>query len=136
MPKSRVSPADYRTLAEFRFLLRHFLSFSEEAARSAGLTAQRHQALLAIQGFSQDGPMTVGALAQRLNIRHHSAVGLVDRLADEGLIGRVRDGADRRRVLLELKPKGLTLLARLSRVHRTELKRLAPTLKALLARFE
>jgi DNA-binding MarR family transcriptional regulator len=128
--------ADYETLAEFRYLLRTFMSFSEDAARRTGLTAQRHQALLAIHGFPDGEAITVGALAERLNIRQHSAVGLVNRLAAEGLIRRHRDAADRRRVHVELKSKGLVKLAGLSRAHREELRRLAPLLKRLLAQFE
>jgi DNA-binding MarR family transcriptional regulator len=134
-PKELVK-ADYRTLSEFRYLLRQFLSFSEDEARRVGLTAQRHQALLAIHGAPSAQGITIGALAERLNIRQNSAVGLVNRLAAEGLIRRYNDAADRRRVHLALKPKGLVRLAGLSRAHRDELRRLAPTLKRLLERFE
>ena len=123
--------ADYRTLAQFRYLLREFASFSEEEARAAGLTVQSHQALLAIHGYPGPGPVTVGALSERLGIRHHSAVGLVDRLATRRLVHRSRDTQDARRVCLALQPQGLDLLG--TRAHRDELRRIGPTLKRLLA---
>jgi DNA-binding MarR family transcriptional regulator len=110
--------------------------FSEEAAEAAGLTAQQHQALLAIKGFAASGPITTGTLAERLGIRHHSAVGLVDRLAAKALVKRRSGTADRRQVLLALTPKAEALLARLSAAHRDELERLAPLLQALLAHFK
>jgi DNA-binding MarR family transcriptional regulator len=129
----RVSASDYRLLAEFRHLLRGFLAFSEDAARRAGLTPQQHQTLLAIKGY--EGSPTVGQLAQRLLIRHHSAVGLADRLARAGLLARNIDPDDRRRVTLTLTAKAERVLARLSTAHRDELRRLAPMLREILARL-
>ncbi len=128
--------ADYERLAEFRYLLRHFLVFSEGAAEEAGLTAQQHQALLAIKGHSGADPLTIGALAERLAIRPHSAVGLIDRLAAKGLIRRREAPTDRRQVLIELTKAAESLLRRLSVAHRDELKRLAPLLRDLLNAFE
>jgi DNA-binding MarR family transcriptional regulator len=132
----QLTQSDYETLAQFRYLMRKFASFSEAAARKAGLTTQQHQALLAIRGFSRRERITVGELAERLNVRHHSVVGLVDRLAGRALVRRRRDAMDGRRVLLELGPKGRILLAGLSQAHRDELRRLAPRLKQLLAHLE
>jgi DNA-binding MarR family transcriptional regulator len=129
---TRLSTADYRTLAQFRYLLRRFAAFSEEAAAGAGLTAQQHQALLAIKGFPGRARATVGELAERLGVRHHSAVGLVDRLAAGGLVRREVDPADRRQVLIRLTRRAEALLARLSLAHRDELRRLAPLLRMLL----
>src|ERR1700727_1428449 len=106
----RLGKDDYTTLAEFRYLLRQFGAFSEEAARQAGLTAQQHQALLAIKGFPGREELTVGELAERLNLKHHSVVGLVDRLMGRGLIQRQHDAADRRRVLIALTAKAEALL--------------------------
>lgn len=126
--------SDYRLLAEFRFLLRKFLAFSEEAARGAGLAPQQHQALLAIKGHN--GPMTIGDLAERLAIRHHSAVGLVDRLVDARLVIRDDDLSDRRRVALALSRKAETVLAKLTAAHRDELRRLAPVLRTILMEIE
>jgi DNA-binding MarR family transcriptional regulator len=120
----------------FRYVLRQFSSFSEAAARAEGLTTQSHQALLAIHGYPTDDAVTIGALSERLNIRHHSAVGLVDRLAARRLVRRRRDSNDARRVRLALSREGLVVLARLSRVHRDELRRIGPTLRRLLARVK
>jgi DNA-binding MarR family transcriptional regulator len=131
-----LAAADYERLAEFRYLLRQFLIFSEEAAEEAGLTAQQHQALLAIKGFGQEKPMTTGDLAGRLGIRHHSAVGLVDRLLSKSLVRRKSGSEDRRQVLVTLTPKAEALLARLSAAHHDELERLAPLLHTLLAHFK
>jgi DNA-binding MarR family transcriptional regulator len=127
---------DYETLAEFRYLLRQFGAFSEDAARQAELTAQQHQALLAIKGFPGREELTVGELAERLNLKHHSVVGLVDRLMGRGLIQRRHDEMDRRRVLIALTAKAETLLLALTLAHRDELRRLAPLLRALLQRVE
>jgi DNA-binding MarR family transcriptional regulator len=134
--ENRRAPPDYRLLAEFRRVLRQFLAFSETAARDAGLTPQQHQALLAIQGFEEERRPTVGDLAKRLVIRHHSAVGLIDRLARDGLVVRRTDTQDRRRVTLALTKKAERLIAGLSAAHRDELRRLSPLLKTLLAKIE
>ncbi len=128
-------PADYGRLAEFRYVLRHFLIFSENAALDAGLSAQQHQTLLAIKGASNKIPVTAGLLAERLGIRHHSAVGLLDRLAEKSLIRRQRNSADRRQVLIRLTPKAERLLARLSVAHQRELQRVAPLLRGLLTQL-
>lgn len=131
-PSSRpLTAADYERLAEFRYALRRFLVFSEEAAKRSGLTAQQHQALLAIKGGGRI-PMTTGELAKRLLIRHHSAVGLIDRLVSKALVKRFPGSEDRRQVLLTLTPKAAALLAKLSQAHRRELKRLAPLFESLL----
>lgn len=128
--------ADYELLAEFRYLLRHFLVFSEAAAEEAGLTAQQHQALLAIKGHRGAQPLTTGALAERLAIRPHSTVGLIDRLAAKGLIRRRPASTDRRQVLIELTPTAETLLRGLTVAHRDEIRRLAPLLRGLLSELD
>ena len=124
--RKSLTEADYRHLAEFRYRLRQFLAFSEEAARGAGLLPQHHQALLAIRGFG--GRLTVGELAQRLAIKPHSAVGLADRLVEAGLAVRHANAKDRRRVELMLTPAASRKIANLSRSHREELRHLAPLL--------
>jgi DNA-binding MarR family transcriptional regulator len=135
MPYSeQLDRADYRTLADFRYLIRRFLEFSQVAAGRAGLTARQHQALLAIKGFPRDDSPTVGDLAERLRIQHHSAVELADRLAEVGLITRTHDPQDRRRVLLELTPAAEDLLASLSASHLEELHALRPALLEILDR--
>lgn len=130
--RRRLGLADYRRLAEFRYLLRRFLVFSERAAERAGLTAQQHQALLAIKGYPGREMVTVGDLAVRLAIRHHSAVGLVDRLVAKRLVRRRSAASDRRRIRLELTRQAEARLARLSVAHRDELKQWAPLLRVLL----
>lgn len=134
-PGRALTASDYQRLAEFRYILRRFLAFSEDAAERTGLTAQQHQALLAVKAFAATGPMTVGNLAERLGVAHHSAVGLVDRLLSKSLVRRRSGSTDRRQVLLELTPKAEKLLARLSVAHRDELQRLAPLLQTLLTHF-
>jgi DNA-binding MarR family transcriptional regulator len=125
-----LTDTDYRHLAEFRFLLRQFLAFSEDAARRAGLSPQQHQALLAIRGSG--GRLTVGELAARLAIKPNSAVGLADRLVESELVSRQTASKDRRRVELTLTAIASRKLSDLSQSHRTELKRLAPMLAPLL----
>lgn len=132
----RVSQREYEALAAFRHTLREFLAFSESAARAVGLTPRQHQALLAVRGFSGGDDPTVGDLAHRLGLRHHSAVGLVDRLASLSLLRRVTRGRDRRRVQLLLTPAGRHVLERLAGAHRAELQQVAPRLRALLATLE
>jgi DNA-binding MarR family transcriptional regulator len=139
MPRSKakaLSRKDYQELAEFRYLLRNFLTFSEGAARRAGLAPQQHQALLAVKGFPSDTPPSMGDLAQRLGIRHHSAVGLVDRLTLAGWLRRTTDSEDGRRVALTLTRAGEAKISALSSAHREELRRLAPMLKQLLAQID
>lgn len=127
--------ADYERLAQFRYLLRHFLIFSETAAEQAGLTPQQHQALLAIKGHPGPKPLTAGALAERLAILPHSAVGLIDRLQLKGLIHRGAVPGDRRQVVIELTGAAEVLLRELTVAHRDELERLAPLLRSLLRKF-
>lgn len=123
---------DYRRLAEFRYLLRRFLAFSEDAAIAAGLTPRQHQALLAIKGVPEGTAPNIGHLAGRLGIRPHSAVELADRLAEAGLVVREPDMADRRRVCLSLTDAAERHLAALSAEHLRELHRLRPALLAIL----
>jgi len=130
-PSATVAQAEYEALASLRYALRKFLRFSEEAAVAAGLTPQQHQALLAIKGFGQ-ASMTIGELAERLQLRHHSAVGLVNRLVLQRLLRRKRAAADRRQVHLVLTPHGEQILEKVSAAHKEQLRRIGPQLKALL----
>ncbi len=123
---------DYEMLAAFRYALRQFLRFSEEAAADAGLSPQQHQALLAVKGFPGPGLATMGDLAERLQTRHHSVVGLVDRLAHNGLLIRRHAPEDGRKVFVELAPKGMAVLETLSAAHHDELRRMAPNFLELL----
>lgn len=128
----RVTGEDYVALAAFRHALRGFLAFSAEAAREAGLSPQQHQALLAIKGIDGHEAITVGLLADRLYLRHHSAVGLVDRLVKKRLLKRSPSAEDRRKVYVCLTPQGEALIDRLSATHRAELRRIGPELKRWL----
>jgi DNA-binding MarR family transcriptional regulator len=130
-----MAKSDYEALAAFRLALRQFLDFSQGAARRAGLTPQQHQALLAIKGYPGREVVTVRELAERLLLRHHSAVGLLDRLEGLGLVRRKADPEDGRRVLIALTAKAERLLAGLSATHLEEIRRLGPSLGALLDRF-
>jgi DNA-binding MarR family transcriptional regulator len=132
MHRSPITKAHYELLAEFRHALRRFLRFSQVAARSAGLTPQQHQALLAIKGFPGRDYVSVGELAERMQLRHHSAVGLVDRLARRKLVRRVVSAADRRRVEVRLSSMGEAMIARLSAAHLKELRQLGPAIRSLV----
>jgi DNA-binding MarR family transcriptional regulator len=130
--KPKVSRRDYEMLAAFRYSLRQFLRFSEEAAHAAGLTPQQHQALLAIKGFPQRDYVTIGELAERLQITHHSTVGLVDRLEKQKYLRRAQAAQDHRKVYVKLTAKGEKILENLSAEHREQLRRISPQLKPLL----
>lgn len=123
MTRPRISESLWRQLAEFRYDIRRFVDFSARAARHVGLQPQQHQLLLAVRA-SGPGGATIGDLAAQLLVRHHSAVGLVDRMARQGLVRRGRDARDRRRVMVELTARGEAKLVQLTesflREHRTE----------------
>lgn len=124
--------ADYQALGRFRYQIRRFLHFSESAARAEGLEPQQHQMMLAIRAWDQPDSPTVGGLAEHLLLKHHSAVGLLDRLEERHLVERVRDDADRRQVKVRLTPEGLEKLRRLSSAHREELRTSGPGLVSTL----
>jgi DNA-binding MarR family transcriptional regulator len=135
MANKGVTDEEYATLAAFRYELRQFLRFSEAAAEAVGLTPQQHQALLAIRGFTGLEEMTIGELAERLQIRPHSAVGLANRLAAQELITRRASTEDRRQVFIALTPHGHELLAELTAAHKAEVRRMRTTLGELLDRL-
>ena len=126
---------DYQILANFRYTLRRFLKFSEEAASTVGLTPQQHQALLFARA-SRGRAVSVGDLAQWLQIKPHSAAELSARLEAAGLIERREDPADRRRMLMALSEYGARLLESLTEVHRRELQRLKEPVRELLAMLD
>ena len=129
MPTEKdLSQDDYQALAEFRYQLRRFLRFSEQTARSAGLEPQQHQLLLAIRGTPRGKQPSVGELAERLQLQHHTTVELIDRTVERGLLERRRDSDDQRRVLIHLTRQGKEVLERLSVLHRTELGTSGPAL--------
>lgn len=113
---------DYRALAAFRFEIRKFLAFSEGAARKAGIEPKQHQLLLAVKGLPEGERPTIRTIAERLVVRHHTVVALVDKLEKSGFVVRERSTEDRREVLIRLTPKGAQLLRNLSTLHREQLK--------------
>jgi len=136
--KPNLAPADaidYQALAAFRHALRRFAVFSETAAAAAGLTPQQHQALLAIKSNPGREALNIREISERLLIRHHSAVELVDRLARMGMVEREPDPHDRRRVQVRLTVQGQRRLAALSQAHLDELRAIRPLLAGLLERF-
>jgi DNA-binding MarR family transcriptional regulator len=120
--QNQITLTEYLALAEFRYQMRLFTRFSEQAARSVGLEPQQHQLLLAVKGLPTDKLATIGTLAERLQIEHHSTVELIDRLVEKGLIQRHRDEEDQRRVLISLTSQGEEILQKLSLFHRAELR--------------
>jgi DNA-binding MarR family transcriptional regulator len=133
--RKRMSKTDYERLSAFRYALRKFLKFSEEAAEAAGLTARQHQALLAIKGFPGRDHITNGELAERLKIQHQSAVGLVNRLEEKVMVARVAGDADGRESYVRVTRSGEAVLERLAAAHKTELKRIGPELASILQSF-
>jgi DNA-binding MarR family transcriptional regulator len=137
MDEESISLAEYQALAEFRYQIRRILRFSEEAAYATDLEPQQHQLLLAIKGLPQGRKAAVGEIAERLQIRHHSTVELIDRLVKRGLVERHRDDEDQRRVIVSLTPQGEKILYALSRQMLTELRStgsaFVQSLNALLA---
>jgi len=119
---------ELRALAEFRYTIRHFLQASERMAEGKGLPPQQHQVLLALEGRPSNVEPTIGYIAERLLLKHHSTVGLVDRLEESGLVVRETDPIDRRKVLVRVTPSGSRILDDLAVSHREELRSLAPKL--------
>src|SRR5579864_788276 len=126
---------DYQALAEFRYQIRSFLHFSEHAVKAAGLERGQYQLMLAIKGMPAGVRPRIRELANRLQVRHHSAVELINRLEARGYVRRARAQNDRREVLLTLTPKGERILAELALHHHEELRTAAPTLVAALRRL-
>jgi DNA-binding MarR family transcriptional regulator len=120
------------TLADFRFELRRFLQFSENAALQAGLQRQQHQLLLQVAGAPEAIAVTIAYAAGRLGLKHNSVVELVDRSEAEGLLARIVDPVDRRRAILKLTRKGKRIMGLLAGDHARELNELAPRLAQAL----
>jgi DNA-binding MarR family transcriptional regulator len=132
-PDTETDPVDYRRLLDFRTGIRQFLAWSEAQAVAVGVTPAHHQLMLAIRGHDgPDGP-TISDIAEALVLRHNSAVGLVDRAVEAGLVLRYSDAHDSRVVRLQLTALGSRRLHQLSRAHLEELQRLAPRISALWA---
>ena len=127
MTSTELAEGDYAALAAFRYQIRLFLHFSEQAARGAGLEPQQHQLLLALRAHPE-GHAIVGVLAERLQLQHHSVVELIDRLAKRGFVRRSRAAQDRRQVVVQITALGRSKLEKLSQSHLEELSRAAPGL--------
>jgi len=136
MEKTDLTDEEYQRLLEFRTGIRRFLHWSEQQANEVGLTGTQHQLLLAIRGHPDPQGPTVGDIANYLLLRHHSAVGLVDRAEDAGLVTRVPDRGDQRVVRCKLTALGARRVRQLSRLHLEELSRVAPRLRALWTGLE
>ena len=123
---------NFKAMAELRYQIRKFLRFSENAARQAGIEPQQHQLLLAIRGLPDGASPTVGVLAERMQLQHHSTVELVDRLVDRNFLCRLRSTSDRRQVLVKLTHDGEEFLQKLSVHHLEELQSAGPTFVKVL----
>lgn len=130
----RLTLSDYQALAEFRFQIRKFLHFSEKAVQASGLERGQYQLMLAVKGIPEGVRPRIRELANRMQIQHHSAVELVNRLEAGGYVKRERAQEDRREVLLALTPKGEKVLAELALHHHEELQNAAPALVSALRR--
>jgi DNA-binding MarR family transcriptional regulator len=130
-PREIMQKKDYQALAVFRYALRKFFRFSEQEASKFGLSMRQYQALLTIFGFPGKEEITMGEMAEWLQIKHHSAVGLVDRLESQNLVKRNRDKNDKRVVCIRLTNKGKRILEKLASLNRQELKRLKPQIRQL-----
>ena len=135
MKEGDINLIEYRALADFRYSIRRYLRFSERAARESGLEPQQYQFLLAIKGMPDDVRATVGELAERMQIQHHSTVELVDRMTERGLVVRKRGAEDRREVIVQLSAKGDKVLRELAIHHRNELREFAPNLAQALKKI-
>ena len=131
----RLTLSDYQALAEFRYQIRRFLHFSEAAVKKAGVARAQYQLMLAIKGMPNGVRPRIRELANRMEIRHHSAVELVNRLETRGFVYRARAHDDRREVLLALTPKGHKVLEKLAIHHHDELRNSGPELVASLRRI-
>lgn len=123
---------DFKAMAELRYQIRRFLRFSENAAREAGIEPQQHQLLLTVKGLPDELIPTVGVLAERMQLQHHSTVELVDRLVDRGFLCRLRATDDRRKVLVKLTHDGEEFLNKLSLHHLQELQSAGPKFVKIL----
>ncbi len=133
MPRATdLSAAHYEALAALRYQIRRFLTYSEAAARDADVEPQQHQLLLVLKALRPDERPTIGMVAERLQIQHNSAVELVKRSVERGLVERRTAAEDRREASLRITRAGERLLRRLSLAHRAELRSAAPALLTAL----
>jgi DNA-binding MarR family transcriptional regulator len=117
-----LTTAEYRALAELRYRIRHFLREGDAQARATGLEPQQYLLLLTLRGLPEGIEATIRELADRLALKHHSAVELIDRLEAHGYVRRSRSRDDRRRVLVSLLPRGEKLLEQVAKHRISELR--------------
>jgi DNA-binding MarR family transcriptional regulator len=133
---SQLHPDDYDALATFRYALRKFLSFSKRAlAAEADLTPEQYEALLALKAFAADPGLTISDLSERLQVKHHTAVGLVDKLEELRFVRREQGVEDRRKVFVRLTPAGSRILAKVAALHRREMRIRSPEMIEALLRL-
>jgi DNA-binding MarR family transcriptional regulator len=132
----QLHPEDYEALAAFRYAMRKFLSFSKRAlAVEADLTPEQYEALLALKAFSRGSGLTISDLSERLQVKHHSAVGLVDKLEELSFVRRQQGTTDRRQVFVRLTPAGSRVLAKVAVLHRREMRIRSPEMIEALLRL-
>jgi DNA-binding MarR family transcriptional regulator len=132
----QLHPNDYEALAAFRYAMRKFLSFSKRAlAAEARLTPEQYEALLALKAVAGETGLTIGQLSERLQVKHHTAVSLVNRMADLGFVRRAQGEADRRHVFVSLTPAGSRILAKVAVLHRREMRLRSPEMIEALLRL-
>jgi DNA-binding MarR family transcriptional regulator len=131
-----LTQSDFEHLLQLRTGLRRFLRWSDHQSKAVGVTPAQSQLLLAIRGHPETAGPTIGEVAEYLVLRHHSAVGLIDRAELAGLVKRNPDPSNSAAVRLTLTPAGLQKLERLGEIHREELAHLAPTMHTLWQALE
>lgn len=134
--KPELQPADFEALAAFRYAMRKFLSFSKQALKAeANLTPEQYEALLALKVYSGESGMTIGQLSERLQVKHHTAVSLVDRMEKLDYVRRESSNADRRQVFVQITTAGSRLLSQVAVLHRREMRIRSPEMIEALIRL-
>jgi DNA-binding MarR family transcriptional regulator len=134
--QANLRPEDYDALGAFRYAMRKFLRFSKEALAAATLTTEQYEALLAVKTRSNSEGITVGELSERLQVKHHTTVTLLDKLVARRLVVRRRASEDRRQVHIKLTSRGGSVLARMAVLHRREIRRRSSEMIAALRRLQ
>jgi DNA-binding MarR family transcriptional regulator len=134
--KMVLRPKDYDALAAFRYAMRKFLRFSKEALAATKLTPEQYEALLAIKIRGGAAGIIIGELSERLQVKHHTAVSLIDKLVSRKLVARARANEDRRQVHVKLTGLGNSTIARLAAIHRREMRKCSPEMIAALRRLQ
>lgn len=134
--QTQLHRSDYEALAAFRYAMRKFLAFSKRAlAAEAKLTPEQYEALLALKAFSAETGLTIGQLSERLQVKHHTTVSLVNRMEELGFVRREQGESDRRHVFVTLTPAGSQILAKVAVLHRREIRLRSPEMIEALLRL-